>query len=66
MARPTIGDLIKDHTFKLRLGSADRARLDALSEHYAAPVATVIRMLVKRDADKLGVVKPAKRKAGAK
>lgn len=55
--------MAKELMFKLRLDEADRGRLDALAEHYSAPAATVIRMLVKRDADAIGVdvKKPAKR-----
>lgn len=53
----------KELMFKLRLDETDRARLAALAEHYSAPAATVIRMLVKRDADAVGIVasKPTKR-----
>jgi antitoxin component of RelBE/YafQ-DinJ toxin-antitoxin module len=57
--------MVKDATFKMRLGHEDRERFDALAEHYAAPVATVLRMLAKRDADKLGLP-AAKPKATAR
>ena len=55
----------KEQAYKIRLDDADRARLDALAAHYAIPVAAVLRMLVKRDADALGLqVKPTKRAKG--
>jgi hypothetical protein len=55
----------KDQNFKMRLDEADRERLDALAAHYALSVAGVIRMLIKRDADAIGVVvkQPTKKRA---
>jgi hypothetical protein len=59
----------KEQTFKMRLSDDDRERFDALAEHYASPVATVLRILVKREADALGIgpakksAKPSKRAA---
>ena len=37
----------KDLSFKMRLDDEDRARLGALAEHFSAPAATVVRMLIK-------------------
>jgi antitoxin component of RelBE/YafQ-DinJ toxin-antitoxin module len=66
--------MAKEITFKMRLDETDKARFDELAEHYGAPVATVIRMVMKRDADALGIgpakkaakrpSKPAKKGAG--
>lgn len=47
----TANSMAKDLMFKLRLDEADRKRLEILSEHFSAPAATVVRMLVKREAD---------------
>jgi antitoxin component of RelBE/YafQ-DinJ toxin-antitoxin module len=58
--------MAKEITFKMRLDEKDKARLDALAEHYSVPVASVIRILTKREADALGLPKPAKRKAVGK
>jgi hypothetical protein len=48
-ARP----MAKDLMFKLRLDAEDRDRLDAVAEHYSAPAATAIRMLIKEKYDEL-------------
>jgi predicted DNA-binding protein len=62
--------MAKGLVFKLRMDEADRLRLDKLSEHYAAPAATVVRMLIKNKADWLesegrihGPVMPKKKRA---
>lgn len=39
--------------FKLRLDAEDRKRLDAIAAHYSAPAATALRMLIKREHDRL-------------
>ena len=57
-------DMNKEESLRMRIDAADRARLDALADHYALPVSAVVRMLAKRDADALGIIvtpKPAKR-----
>ena len=41
----------KDLMFKLRLDDHDKKRLDALAEHYSAPAATVVRILIKEKFD---------------
>jgi predicted DNA-binding protein len=41
----------KDLMFKLRLDAEDRKRLEAVAQHYSAPAATVIRILVKEKFD---------------
>ncbi len=43
----------KDQTFKLRLDAEDRKRLERVAEHYSLPVASLLRMLVKREDDAL-------------
>lgn len=43
----------RDQTFNLRMGSADRKRLNALAKHYAAPAATAVRVLIKLEYDRL-------------
>jgi predicted DNA-binding protein len=54
----------KNQQFNLRLDADDKERLEVLSKHYAAPAATVIRMLVKRDFDAVaranGTIEPSK------
>lgn len=53
----TVLAMAKDKTFNLRLDEKDRARLDMLAEHYSAPGATVVRMLIKEKADAVEVSK---------
>lgn len=36
----------KDIIFKMRLREKDRARLDALTEHYSASAATIVKILI--------------------
>ncbi len=43
----------KGQTFKLRLDDEDRARLEQVAKHYSLPIASLVRMLVKREADAL-------------
>jgi len=45
--------MAKDKTFNLRLDEKDRERLDAVAEHYSAPAATVVRILIKEKYDAL-------------
>jgi hypothetical protein len=47
--------MAKTLMFKLRLDDADRERLDRVAEHYSAPAATVIRILIKKEFDALGL-----------
>ena len=49
----------KDRDFHMRWGAEDEARLEALSQHYALTAAQVLRMLIKRDADALGLATAA-------
>src|SRR5258706_6700306 len=46
--------MAKDKTFNLRLDEDDRKRLEMLSEHYSAPLATVVRIIIKNEIDRLG------------
>jgi predicted DNA-binding protein len=43
--------MAKELMFKMRLDEKDRERLNLLAEHYSAPAATVVRILVKERAD---------------
>lgn len=43
--------MAKDKMFNLRLDAEDRARLDTIAQAFAAPAATAIRILLKREAD---------------
>jgi len=43
----TATPMANDQTFNLRLDEKDRRRLDQLCEHFSAPTATVVRMLIK-------------------
>jgi hypothetical protein len=45
--------MTKDLMFKLRLDETDRERLEKLAEHYSAPAATVVRMLIKEKHDEV-------------
>jgi hypothetical protein len=45
--------MAKELVFKMRLDEADRKRLDELAEHYSAPAATVVRMLIKEKCDEV-------------
>jgi hypothetical protein len=47
--------MTKTLMFKLRLDDADRERLDRVAEQYSAPAATVIRILIKKEFDALGL-----------
>lgn len=47
--------MAKTLMFKLRLDDADRERLDRVAEQYSAPAATVIRILIKKEFDALGL-----------
>jgi predicted DNA-binding protein len=43
--------MTKDQNFKMRLDERDRERLETLAEHYSVPAASVVRILLKREAD---------------
>lgn len=43
----------KNQTFCLRLDDQDRMRLDVVSEHYSAPAATAVRILIKMEHDRI-------------
>jgi len=43
----------KDKTFGVRLSPEDIERLRAVAAHYSVPAGTLLRMLVKREFDKL-------------
>lgn len=45
--------MAKDKTFNLRLDEVDRTRLDAIAQHYSAPAATAVRILIKREFDRI-------------
>ena len=47
--------MTKDAEIKMRLDDTDRARLDALAEHYEISIAAVVRMLAKREVEHLGL-----------
>jgi predicted DNA-binding protein len=51
--------MAKTLMFKLRLDDADRERLDRVAEHYSAPAATVIRILIKKEFDAVGLAASA-------
>jgi predicted DNA-binding protein len=58
--------MAKELMFKMRLDEKDRERLNLLAEHYSAPAATVVRILVKERADAiareaLSLSKPARK-----
>jgi antitoxin component of RelBE/YafQ-DinJ toxin-antitoxin module len=44
-------EMAKDTMLRVRLDDDDRARLELLAKHYAVSASTVVRMLIKRDAD---------------
>jgi predicted DNA-binding protein len=53
--------MTKDLMFKLRLDDLDRKRLDAVAQHYSAPAATVVRMLIKEKYDGIQAAGPRRR-----
>lgn len=58
-------DVARDLQFNMRVSREELDRLEALAEHYGINTAAVLRMLIKRDADALGVagnVKPKGRR----
>ena len=46
---------MKDLTFNLRLTGSDRERLDALAAHHGINASSVIRMLLKIEADTINL-----------
>ncbi len=64
----TMKDMTKTGGIKVRLDAQDRARLEALAEHYALTIGAVVRMLAKREVDALGLRLPKTRhaKSGAR
>jgi|HubBroStandDraft_2_1064218.scaffolds.fasta_scaffold98446_1 predicted DNA-binding protein len=59
--------MAKELMFKMRLDEKDRERLNQLAEHYSAPAATVVRILVKERVDEiaraaLSLPKPRKKR----
>lgn len=60
-------EVAREKLFNLRVSAGEWARFEALAAHYGLSVASVVRMLVKRDADALGIAaeppKPAKKPA---
>jgi len=45
--------MAKDLMFKLRLDEEDRRRLRVVADHFSAPAATAVRMLIKKEYDEL-------------
>lgn len=45
--------MAKDRTFQLRLDGEDRKRLDVIAKELSAPAATAIRILIKREFDRI-------------
>ncbi len=64
-------EMARDRQFNMRLSEDELRRLDAIATHYGINAANVLRMLIKREADALGIAaeppKPTtKKKGGAK
>lgn len=53
--------MTKDAVITMRLDDTDRARLDALAKHYEISMSQVVRMLAKREVEKLGLKPRSKR-----
>lgn len=47
--------LMRDRLFNMRMSVDEFDRLDALVRHYGIPASNVVRMLLKREADALGI-----------
>lgn len=47
--------MTKDRPITMRMDDTDRARLDAISQHYELSLSAVVRMLAKREVEKLGL-----------
>jgi predicted DNA-binding protein len=45
--------MAREKLFNMRMSEDEQARLEALASHYALNAAGVIRMLIKREADRL-------------
>jgi len=43
----------REMVFTMRMNEADKRRLRALAEHYCAPCATVVRILIKERHDQI-------------
>lgn len=61
-------DMARDKQFNMRLSADEVHRLDGLAAHYGLNAANLLRMLLKKEADTLGIVppKPAKKPAKKK
>lgn len=58
-------DAMRERLFTMRMSAEESARMEAVSAHYALNAASLIRMLIKREADSLGIAaeppKPTKK-----
>lgn len=48
-------DVTRERQLNIRLSEDELRRLESLAKHYGLNIASVIRMLVKRDVDALGL-----------
>lgn len=58
-------EVAREKLFTMRMSNDEWARFEAVAAHYSLNVASVMRMLAKREADALGLTpsaKPAKKK----
>jgi len=62
-------EVMREKTFNIRMSAEESARMEAVSAHYALNAASLIRMLIKREADSLGIAaeppKPTKKTSKA-
>ncbi len=48
-------EMARDRQFNMRLSEDEMRRLDAIAAHFGINAANVLRMLLKREADALGI-----------
>jgi transposase len=58
-------DPVRAKTFNIRFSDEEWTRLDAIASHYGITAAAVIRMLLKREEQALGLATPPKPARGA-
>ncbi len=59
-------DMARDRQFNMRLSADEAHRLDALAGHYGLNAANLLRMLLKKEADAIGIGTPKASKKSAK
>ena len=59
-------DGMRERLFNIRMNAEESTRLESLATHYGLSAAGVVRMLLKREADAVGVTLPVAKSTKAK